>query len=569
MTNEQRKKNCSTLNDLCSTVKDLDDRLVSEHTDRVNTELQLQLDFDSKVTQNTNQLRNELSQEIETVNTNIKTEVNKAIASVVDEAPESFDTLKEAADWIQTHGAEAAAMQSAITNLENNLTQEALDRTAQLSSKQDQLSSIQLRHSNDFININCNNIQTKQYFKIAETGYRTDSYDTFQLMGFVSSVTGNNERNYIAVSFVDRNSDYHSISGVLQKPCKDWDVEVHKNEKGDRREIYFVTSNAWVSFNGYCVNYTNNGTIILNNLSTATTPTGTLIGKLSESTELQIMSSKAENKDKLNVKLISMVDLGFTKDSVVSVTDFVTTLYNKFGTYRGDLTVLYSDAHRAYVSVDGTNTNKIPINGGVMHVYLNNVNAVWTGHLIEYTCIEDNTSYIIECTRDGSETGWGRIRLRALATTAQLGGKVDKRVKFFTGKRSGRYVKIISIPISSGTVAFANLTLSIFAQSPNCSYPVGTVNTCLSSGATANGFSINGFSTIPLSSTDTLNPRILVEKTSSTYNLYVDSVYNYLGIVVLENDVRGGIRSDFEESSSLSGTIIFDSTTDAQIKYLG
>lgn len=136
MTTEQRK-NCSTLNDLCSTVKSLDDRLVSEHTDRVNTELQLQSDLDSKVTQNTNQLRNEFSQEIEAVNNNIKTEVNKAIASVVDEAPESFDTLKEAADWIQAHGTEAAAMQSAITNLENNLTQEALDRTAQLNNKVD------------------------------------------------------------------------------------------------------------------------------------------------------------------------------------------------------------------------------------------------------------------------------------------------------------------------------------------------------------------------------------------------------------------------------------------------
>lgn len=564
MTNEQ-KKNCSTLNDLCNTVKSLDDRLVSEHTDRVNTELQLQLDFDSKVTQNTNQLRNELSQEIEAVNSNIKTEVNKAIASVVDEAPESFDTLKEAADWIQTHGTEAAAMQSAITNLENNLTQEVLDRTTQLSKKQDQLSSIQLRHSNDFININSNNVQAKQCFKIAETEYRSGSFDTFQLMGFASSVTGNNERNYIAVNFVNRNSDYHSMSGVLQKPCKDWDIEVYKNENGDKREIYFVTSNAWVSFNGYCVNYTNNGTIVLTNLPTATTPTGTLIGKLSESTELQIVS---KNNDKLNVKSISMVDLGFTKDSTVSVTDFVTALYNKFGTYRGDLTVYYRDEHRAYLSIDGTETNKIPINGGFMHVWINNISTVWTGHLIEYTCMETNTSYIIECIRNGSETGWGRVRLETLATAAQLSSKVDKRTKFFTGKRSGRYVKITSIPISSGTVCFANLTLSIFAQSPNCSYPVGTVNICLSSGATANGFNINGFSTIPLSSTDTLNPRILVEKTSSTYNLYVDSAYNYLGIVVLENDVRGCTRSDFEESSSLSGTIIFDSTTDAQIKYL-
>ena len=130
-----KKKNCSALSNAYKAIKDLDDRLVSEYNDRINTVLKLELDFGDRVTQNTDQLRNEFSQEIETVNSNIKTEVSKAIASVVDEAPEDFDTSKEAADWFQTHGTEAAAMQSAITNLENSLTQEASDRVTQLNNK--------------------------------------------------------------------------------------------------------------------------------------------------------------------------------------------------------------------------------------------------------------------------------------------------------------------------------------------------------------------------------------------------------------------------------------------------
>ena len=40
------------------------------------------------------------------------------VAKIVDGAPESFDTLKELSDWISTHGNDATAMNSAITNLQ-------------------------------------------------------------------------------------------------------------------------------------------------------------------------------------------------------------------------------------------------------------------------------------------------------------------------------------------------------------------------------------------------------------------------------------------------------------------
>lgn len=294
----------------------------------------------------------------------------------------------------------------------------------ELDNKQDKLTEVQLRNSADFINCNSGSVATKQYFKIAETEYRENSYDTFQLEGFVSSVTGANEKNYLAIHLLNKGgtSPYHSINGFLQKSINGWDIEAYKNKEGNKREIYFVTNAAWVSFNGNCVNYTKNGSIILNNLPTGstTTPTGTLLGKLSTSTELQIISNKAENKDKLNVQNFSMVGLGFTKDSVVSVPDFFKALYNKFGSYRGDLTVYYSNANRAYISVDGTETNKIPINGGIMHCFITNPATIWSAHLITYTCMENNETYVIECVRDSSETGWNKIGIERLAKKSEL-----------------------------------------------------------------------------------------------------------------------------------------------------
>ena len=41
--------------------------------------------------------------------------VAQRVAEIIDEAPESFDTLKELAAWINTHGADAAGMQESIT----------------------------------------------------------------------------------------------------------------------------------------------------------------------------------------------------------------------------------------------------------------------------------------------------------------------------------------------------------------------------------------------------------------------------------------------------------------------
>lgn len=60
----------------------------------------------------------------------VKYIVAQKIAAVVDNAPESFDTLKELAAWINSNGATATGMQESIITNTNAIAQEIKDRTA-------------------------------------------------------------------------------------------------------------------------------------------------------------------------------------------------------------------------------------------------------------------------------------------------------------------------------------------------------------------------------------------------------------------------------------------------------
>lgn len=51
-----------------------------------------------------------------------RTMAAEEVAKIVAQAPESFDTLKEIADWISSHSDDAAAMNSAIVALQNKTT---------------------------------------------------------------------------------------------------------------------------------------------------------------------------------------------------------------------------------------------------------------------------------------------------------------------------------------------------------------------------------------------------------------------------------------------------------------
>ena len=75
----------------------------------------------------------------------ISTMISEGIAKVVANAPASFDTLKEIADWISTHQNDASAMNTAINNNTTNitnLTTEVNTNTTNISANANQIHGI-------------------------------------------------------------------------------------------------------------------------------------------------------------------------------------------------------------------------------------------------------------------------------------------------------------------------------------------------------------------------------------------------------------------------------------------
>lgn len=77
----------------------------------------------------------EVSQEV------LNQTVNEAIAGVVANAPEDFDTLKEMSDWISEHEDDATAMNSAIQTNKTNIATEIAERKSADTSLQNQINN--------------------------------------------------------------------------------------------------------------------------------------------------------------------------------------------------------------------------------------------------------------------------------------------------------------------------------------------------------------------------------------------------------------------------------------------
>lgn len=83
----------------------------------------------------------------------ISDQIADAIAEVIAGAPENLDTLKELADWIKTHGAEAATMNSKIKANETSI--------ANIETNIDTIEKNVSDNTNDIINIKAENKETK------------------------------------------------------------------------------------------------------------------------------------------------------------------------------------------------------------------------------------------------------------------------------------------------------------------------------------------------------------------------------------------------------------------------
>ena len=109
----------------------------------------------------------------------ISTMISEGIAKVVANAPASFDTLKEIADWISTHQNDASAMNTAINNNTTNitnLTTEVNTNTTNISANANQIHGIK----GDITSINSvlqsltneiNNLKTELQNAKAEIAY--------------------------------------------------------------------------------------------------------------------------------------------------------------------------------------------------------------------------------------------------------------------------------------------------------------------------------------------------------------------------------------------------------------
>ena len=69
-------------------------------------------------------LKDSLKKYITTVDAQklVKAEISKEIAKVVDNAPATFDTLKEIADWIESHPESIAELNSRLTSVEDSVS---------------------------------------------------------------------------------------------------------------------------------------------------------------------------------------------------------------------------------------------------------------------------------------------------------------------------------------------------------------------------------------------------------------------------------------------------------------
>ena len=156
-------------------------------------------------------------------------------------------------------------------------------------------------------------------------------------------------------------------------------------------------------------------------------------------------------------------------------------------------------------------------------------------------------------------------------SSAKIDSKLAKYTKTYAGTHK-RYIKIGSVSISSGVVTKTTLIMSLFAMSgTSAEYPVGLLNINISSGSGGDAFNINGTTTILLNNTNNLNtPRIVVDKTSTHYNLYIDCVYTYMWIeYMILNQDSNYENGNFEALDALEGAEYWSSVTSDDIKYVG
>jgi len=276
--------------------------------------------------------------------------------------------------------------------------------------------------------------------------------------------------------------------------------------------------------------------------------------------------------DITNIDLVINARNGFVKKILSG-----TVTHKNFLTNDANIIITKSDDEKtAYVylyciSIYGYIDAEIYL-GSVHYSVPSTFDLVETMQGTEYTNLLDTNYVVIENVINDTSTGVAVSTWSSSKINTELNKKLHTYTKQWYGSHD-RYVKLGSIPISTGTVSVGSLLVTLFASSTKVEeYPVGTINLNISSGAATKAFNINGFSTIALNiprADNSNTPRIVVDKTSTHYVLYIDCSYNYLKITCSILNSTNFTFGDFEVVSALEGTEVWSSVTSDDIKYLG
>lgn len=110
------------------------------------------------------------------------------------------------------------------------------------------------------------------------------------------------------------------------------------------------------------------------------------------------------NENSLNCYDTTMTDIGFTKDQVVSVSEFAQAVINYTGTKQGQVYFRWADANRATIKATGPFNTQLGINGGTLTFSsrTKNIDEPWNTFEAEYIDRYGNL-YTLTCFKDSSD----------------------------------------------------------------------------------------------------------------------------------------------------------------------
>lgn len=354
----------------------------------------------------------EINNQIAELKGNISTTVTDVVSKLIADAPEDFNTLKEIADWIDTHEDSASAMNTAILSKVDKVEGKGLSTNDYTTEEKNKLAGLS---NYDDTEIN-NQLNNRKLYQNISTGS-----DNYQILKFAMNHPYKNQ----VISITDQYGSYIEIYGSSNEIGSD----TYKKIKAIRKSYGYHLDNSIANNTDYkirTVKFDKSTNTIYVELKSwaiigvegATNPIS-LTDTIPETAtniplEFGIAQFDKNGNDivntyetKTNVKNSSaqtlyttMVDLGFAKDELVPLEDFMLAINSKMTNSTSTIIRIgLVSANAAYVVNE---SKKYYINGGVLYCSKRrDLNSEWSAMDIIYT----NKDNVYKFTAQRNEAG--------------------------------------------------------------------------------------------------------------------------------------------------------------------